>query len=330
MSGSLPLPCTLPEIHGFHHTSSQPMDDLALNQIIVFLAAAGIVIPILKRAQMSPVLGFLVVGIIVGPYGIARGAEADSWLRHVTVSDVAGVTALAELGIVFLLFTVGLELFLQRLWQLRKLVFGMGGAQIGATALIIGGIAYAFGNTSAAAFILGACLALSSTAIVIQLLSESGRFSTPVGQGSFAVLLAQDLAVVPLLFIVAAFAAEASTSLPVALGLALLQAALAVALILGIGKLCIQPLFRFVRASESPELFVAATLLIVIATASVTHAVGLSAALGAFLAGLLFAETEFRFDIEVDIEPFKGLLLGLFFTSVGMSINLAQVASNPI
>ena len=203
----------------------------------------------------------------------------------------------------------------------------MGGAQIGATALIIGGIAYAFGNTFAAAFILGACLALSSTAIVIQLLSESGRFSTPVGQGSFAVLLAQDLAVVPLLFIVAAFAAEASTSLPVALGLALL---LAVALILGIGKLCIQPLLRFVRASESPELFVAATLLIVIATASVTHAVGLSAALGAFLVGLLFAETEFRFDIEVDIEPFKGLLLGLFFMSVGMSINLAQVASNPV
>jgi monovalent cation:H+ antiporter-2, CPA2 family len=305
------------------------LDDLALNQIIVFLGAAGLIIPLVKRMRVSPVLGFLVVGILVGPYGITRDLDTDSWLRQLTVTDVAGVKALAELGIVFLLFTVGLELSLARLWQLRQQVFGLGGMQIVVTSLVIGAIAWAFGNTLEAAFVLGACLALSSTAIVIQLLSESGRFSTPVGQGSFAILLSQDLAVVPLLFIVAALASEATTSVPIALGLALMQAAAAILLILGLGKVCIQPLLRFVRIGNSPELFLAATLLVIIATASLTHAAGLSAALGAFLVGLLFAETEFRFDIEVDIEPFKGLLLGLFFMSIGMSIDLAEVARTP-
>jgi CPA2 family monovalent cation:H+ antiporter-2 len=160
--------------------------------------------------------------------------------------------------------------------------------------------------------VLGGCLALSSTAIVMQLLTEQGRFRSAVGRGSFAVLLAQDLAVVPILFLVGALGAKADGSLAGALLLAIGKATLAVLLIMGAGHLLLRPLFRLVSSTHSPELFIAATLLIVIATAATTHATGLSATLGAFLAGLLFAETEFRHEVEVDIEPFKGLLLGLF------------------
>jgi CPA2 family monovalent cation:H+ antiporter-2 len=178
--------------------------------------------------------------------------------------------------------------------------------------------------------VLGACLALSSTAIVMQLLTEQGRFGTPVGRASFAILLAQDIAVVPILFLVGALGASGDEGLLGALLIALGKAVAAVLLILGMGRLVIRPLFRFVGSVHSRELFIAATLLIVIATSATTHAVGLSAALGAFLAGLLFAETEFRHEIEVDIEPFKGLLLGLFFMSIGMIIDVAAILAEPL
>ena len=305
------------------------MEDLRLQELVVFLAAAGLVIPIVKRLRISPVFGFLLVGLAVGPHGLARLSEQYEWLRHVLITDVAGVRPLAELGVVFLLFMIGLELSLERLWAMRRLVFGMGSAQIVVSGLIIGIIAWAFGNSVQASVVLGSCLALSSTAVVMQLLTEQGRFGTAVGRGSFAVLLAQDLAVVPILFVVGTFGAHVAGSLVWSLGLALGQAVLAIFVILGVGRLLVQPLFRFVSSADSPEFFVAATLLIIIATAAATHAAGLSAALGAFLAGLLLAETEFRQEIEVNIEPFKGLLLGLFFMSVGMSIDLAEIATNP-
>ena len=305
------------------------MEDLRLQELVVFLAAAGLVIPIGKRLKISPVLGFLLIGLAVGPHGLARLAEQHEWLRHVLITDVASVRPLAELGVVFLLFMIGLELSLERLWAMRRLVFGMGSAQIVVSGLFIGIIAWAFGNSVQAAVVLGSCLALSSTAIVMQLLTEQGRFGTAVGRGSFAVLLAQDIAVVPILFVVGTFGAHGEGSLVWSFGLALGEAVLAVLVILGVGRLLVQPFFRFVSSAHNPEFFVAATLLIIIATAAVTHAAGLSAALGAFLAGLLLAETEFRQEIEVNIEPFKGLLLGLFFMSVGMGIDLAEISADP-
>ncbi|MER3393407.1 MAG: cation:proton antiporter, partial [Microcella pacifica] len=279
------------------------MHELRLQEIVVFLVAAGIVIPLGKRLRLSPVLGFLIIGLLVGPHGLARFADRYAWLEPALITDVEGVGALAELGVVFLLFMIGLELSFERLWGMRRLVFGLGSAQIGVTALVIGGCAFAFGNTLAAAVVLGACLALSSTAIVMQLLTEQGRFGSTVGRGSFAILLAQDIAVVPILFIVGALGAGDEGGVLLALGRALGTAALAVILILGVGRVVLRPLFRFVSGARSPELFMAATLLIVIATAAITESAGLSAALGAFLAGLLFAETEFRHEIEVDIEP---------------------------
>ncbi|GMQ77037.1 MAG: cation:proton antiporter [Gammaproteobacteria bacterium] len=306
------------------------MEELRLQEAVVFLAAAGLVIPIAKRLDWSPVFGFLLVGLAVGPYGLARFAEQYQWLRYVLITDVAGVRALAELGIVFLLFMIGLELSLGRLWGMRRMVFGMGMAQIVLTGVTIGTIAWGFGSSVEAAVILGGGLALSSTAIVIQLLTEQGRFGTAVGRGSFAVLLAQDIAVVPILFVVGSLGTRAGGSLAATLGLAIAEALLAVVLILGVGRLLVRPTFRYVSSLHSPDLFMALTLLIIIATAAATHAAGLSAALGAFLAGLVFAETEFRHEIEVNIEPFKGLLLGVFFMSVGMIIDPAEVLANPL
>jgi len=296
----------------------------------VFLAAAALVIPLARRFQLSPVLGFLLVGLAVGPHGLARLAERHEWLRYVLITDVAGVRALAELGVVFLLFMIGMELTLKRLWGMRRTVFGMGSAQILLCALVIGAIARGFGNSLEASVILGGCLALSSTAIVIQLLTEQGRFGTSVGRGSFAILLAQDMAVVPMLFVVGSLGARGEGSLAATLGLAIGQALLAMLIILGIGRLVVRPVFRYVSGLHSPDLFMAVTLLIIITTAATTHAAGLSAALGAFLAGLLFAESEFRHEIEVNIEPFKGLLLGLFFMSVGMVIDPLEILANPL
>ena len=304
------------------------MEELRLQDAVVFLAAAALVIPIARRFQLSPVLGFLLVGLAVGPHGLARLAEQHGWLRYVLITDVAGVRALAELGVVFLLFMIGMELTLKRLWGMRRTVFGMGSAQILLSALVIGVIARGFGNSLEASVILGGCLALSSTAIVIQLLTEQGRFGTSVGRGSFAILLAQDMAVVPMLFVVGSLGARGDGSLATTLGLAIGEALLAMLLILGIGRLVVRPVFRYVSNLHSPDLFMAVTLLIIIATAAATHAAGLSAALGAFLAGLLFAETEFRHEIEVNIEPFKGLLLGLFFMSVGMIIDPLEILAN--
>jgi CPA2 family monovalent cation:H+ antiporter-2 len=305
------------------------MEALKLHDAVVFLAAAGIIIPIVKRFRMSGVLGFLLVGLAVGPFGLARFSDTAGWLSVVLITDPAGVRALAELGVVFLLFMIGLELSLERLWALRRLVLGMGGAQIIVTAAVIGMIAAHFGNATAASIVLGACLALSSTAVVMQLLTEQGRFGTGVGRASFAVLLAQDMAVVPILLLIGALG-EDSPNLAASIGYALGAAALAVAMILGVGRVALRPLFRFASQARSPEPFMAMTLLVILATAALTHAAGLSAALGAFLAGILLAETEFRHEIEVNIEPFKGLLLGLFFITVGMGIDLAAIAADPL
>jgi len=311
-----------------------PAHSLHLHEVIVFLVVAGIAVPLIHRLKVSPVLGYLLVGLLVGPYGVARFTDTLPWLEYMVIADLDGVRALAELGIVFLLFMIGLELSVERLWSMRRMVFGLGAAQVVVTGTVIAGIAWLFDNPVPAALVLGAGFALSSTAIVMQLLTEKRRLGTAAGRTSFAILLFQDLAVLPILFILGAFAAfgaggSGEGSVALSFALALGQAAIAVVVIMVAGRLVIRPLFRLIGAAGSSDVFLAAVLLVIIGTAVATEAAGLSMALGAFLAGLVLAETEYRHEINVDIEPFKGLLIGLFFVSVGMAIDVVMVAARP-
>ncbi len=305
------------------------VDTLDLREAMVFFFAAGIIVPLARRFGISPVFGFLVVGLVIGPHGVARFADALPWLHYVLITDLDGVRPLAELGVVFLLFMIGLELSLNRLWAMRRRVFGLGGAQILITGAVIAFIAWLFENPLAVAVVLGAGFALSSTAVVMQLLAENRRLGTATGRASFAILLCQDLAVLPILFLVGVFGAQSDAPVLTAFAWAIAEAMIAVAAILAIGRLVVRPVFRFVGSTASREMFLALVLLVIVGTALATKQFGLSMALGAFLAGLLLAETEYRHEIEVDIEPFKGLLLGLFFVSVGMSIDVSQAAAEP-
>ena len=302
---------------------------LNLHAVIVFLVAAGVVVPLFYRLRLSPVLGFLIVGLLIGPHGFGRFVDVAPWLQYAVITDLDGVSALAELGVVFLLFMIGLELSADRLWAMRRMVFGLGGAQVVLTGVVIAVIASSFGNSPTAAVVLGAAFSLSSTAIVMALLAENRRLGTRVGRTGFSILLFQDLAVLPILFLISALAAQGDESPAIAFGMAIGQALFAIVLIIGIGRLLIRPLFRFIGADASREMFLALVLLVIIGTAVATQQAGLSMALGAFLAGLLLAETEYRHEIEIDIAPFKGLLLGLFFVSVGMSLDIAQFAATP-
>lgn len=305
-----------------------------LREVVVLLGATGLVALACHRARLSTVIGFLAVGVLIGPHGLGALVPEDSWAGLLVIRESEGMKVAAELGVAFLLFMIGLELSVERLWRMRGLVFGLGAAQVGVTAAVIAGFAYAFGNSLAAAVALGAGLALSSTAIVVQLLAERGRLGTPAGRAAFGVLLFQDLAVVPVLLLVGllgAAGARALTGGEIALDvlLALGKAALAILLIVAAGRLVLRPVLRAVAATESREAFLAAVLLAAIGTAIATEAAGLSLALGAFLAGVLLAETEFRAQVAVDLEPFKGLLLGVFFVSVGLMIDLGAVAREP-
>jgi monovalent cation:proton antiporter-2 (CPA2) family protein len=308
-------------------------ETLDFRQAIIFLFAAGIVVPLFRRAGISPVFGFLLAGLVIGPHGLARFAADLPWLHYLLIEDIKGVKALAELGVVFLLFMIGLELSMERLWSMRRRVFGLGGAQIMLTAVVISVIASFFENTLAAAVVLGFGFALSSTAIVMQLLTENRRLGTATGRMGFSILLCQDIAVLPILLLVGAFAvetAQSGLSIAIAFGQAIFEALVAMAAILLIGRIVIGPILRFYGGAANREMFIALVLLIVIGTAIATEYAGMSMALGAFLAGLLLAETEYRHAIEVDIEPFKGLLLGLFFLSIGMSIDVSAIFDNPI
>jgi monovalent cation:proton antiporter-2 (CPA2) family protein len=305
------------------------MSGLDLQDVIVFLVVAGILVPVAHRYRLSPVLGFLLVGLLIGPYGLGRFIDSFPWLRNITISSSENVHVLAEFGVVFLLFMIGLELSFDRIWAMRRYVFGLGGSQVVVTSLAIGSIALLFGNSPQAAIILGAAFALSSTAVVLQILTEEHRLGSPSGRASFSILLLQDIAVVPILFIVSVLGTTSGESVSIAFLEALGLAGVTISAILLIGRLVIRPLFRLVGATRNRELFMAATLLIIILTAVISAEAGMSMALGAFLAGLLFAETEYRREIEVDIEPFKGLLLGVFFMSVGMGIDLAYVLDRP-
>jgi len=294
-------------------------------EIVVLLVAAGIAVPLLHRWRLNSVLGYVLVGALIGPFGLGLWVDSAPWLARIVISDVQGVQRVAELGVIFLLFVIGLELSFARLWAMRRLVFGFGGLQIIACGSAIFLCTLALGIELEASLIVAACLALSSTAIVVQLLQERRQFTSAVGQTSFAVLLMQDLAVVPILLLVGVLAAPHSDSVPSLLGIALFKAISVVALIYLAGRLLMRPLIRMVARARSPEMFMAITLLIVIGTAALTGMAGLSMALGAFLAGLLLAETEYQHRVEVEIEPFKGLLLGLFFIGVGMGVDYRVV-----
>jgi len=304
-----------------------------LREILLFLALAGILIPLLQRLRVNQVLGFLAAGALLGPFGLGLWAGELQWLSVVTFPKLEGVAVLAELGVLFLMFMIGLELSVERLWAMRRWVFGAGVAQLSLSAAAIGAAAWLFGNAWQVALLLGLVLALSSTAVVIQLLVERRQLGTPMGRATFAVLMLQDLAVVPLLILVGILA-DGATGGPGGAGglvaLSLVKAAVAVAAIWFVGRRVIRPLFRTLARDRQPDVFMALTLLSTLSIAGLTAAAGLSMALGALLAGLLLSETEFRHEVEVTIEPFRGLLMGLFFMSVGMGVDLRAVAASPL
>ncbi len=302
----------------------------AFSDALVVLGTAGIVVPIVSRLGFSPVLAYLGAGALLGPLGLGSLINSVPALFWFTVGDAKDVAGIAELGIVFLLFLIGLELSLHRLLTMRRLVFGLGGLQVLITTALLAGGAVYFGKSPSEAIILGGSLSLSSTAIVLELLSRQERLTTNVGRASFAVLLLQDLAVIPILMFISLLAAGPSGSVLASLGRALLQAALALAVIVVFGRVLLRPLFRMVAATRSRDLFIATTLFVIIAAGVIANQAGLSMALGAFVAGLLLAETEYRKAIEATIEPFKGLLLGIFFFTVGMDIDVRELLREPL
>ena len=267
-----------------------------------------IVVPIFRRFQASAVLGYLVAGSAIGPHGLDLLREPRA------------VTALADLGVIFLLFSIGLGLSVERLTSLRRYVFGLGTLQVVITTLAITLTLRLAGVSGDAALVLGAGLALSSSAIVLQMLVERREIATMQGRVAFAVLLLQDLAVVPLLTLVPLLPGT-GPGLGVALGLAFLKAVAALVLIVAIGRLALRPVLRAVARGGTPELFIGIVLLLVLGIGWLTQQAGLSMALGAFLAGLLVAETEYRPQVESDVQPFRGILLALFFMTVGMGID---------
>lgn len=286
-----------------------------LDNILVFLITAVVIVFAFRSIRVSSVLGFLVAGILVGP--------------HMTgfVSDPADTQFLGELGVVFLLFTIGLELPVQRLMALGKFVFGLGVAQVVITCIVITSITvFVFGFSIETSILLGSALALSSTAVVLQVLNERKEMAAGYGRASFSVLLLQDLAVVLILVLTTTIGME-GTSVYAELAYAGIKALIAFTAIIGIGRLVLRPVFRVMAATGSHELFMATSFLVVLGTSFITEVFGLSMELGAFLAGMLLAETEYRHQIEADIEPFRGLLLGVFFMSVGMRIDLHVLVS---
>jgi Kef-type K+ transport system membrane component KefB/voltage-gated potassium channel Kch len=308
---------------------ASPVDPSAYKEALIFLAAAGVVIPIFRKLGLSSILGFLIVGALIGPNMLGRLADTYPWLGNFVFTESEELSQFADLGVVFLLFLIGIELSFERLITMRRLVFGLGGLQMLVTTIVLTVIGLWLGLAAAEALILGAALSLSSTAIVVQLLSDAKRLGTHTGRASFSVLLFQDLAVIPILLLVNVLGANETGFGLSAIFTAIFQALIAIALIVVVGRFLLRPLLRLVAHARSGDLFMATTLLIAVGAGYAASLAGLSMALGAFLAGLLLAETEFRREVEAIIEPFKGLLLGAFFLLVGAGIDLSQVAVYP-
>jgi len=285
-----------------------------LEQALVYLAAGVIAVPVFKRLGLGSVLGYLVAGVAIGPWGMRL------------VSDPQTVLQIAEFGVVLLLFLVGLELNAQRVWAMRRAIFGLGGAQVVATIAAVAGIAVALGQPLLVGVIAGMGFAMSSTAIGLATLTEKNLLATPGGQASFAVLLFQDLAVVPLLLILSFFTGAGNQfSWKDAA-----EAAGMIVLLILAGRFLVRPVLRYIAATNLREVFIGFSLLVVLGTAALMAGVGLSMALGAFLAGVMLADSEYRHELVLDIDPFKGLLLGLFFIAVGMSVDVSLFLRSPL
>ncbi len=285
-----------------------------LQEAVVYLLAALIMVPISRKLGFGSVLGYLAAGIIIGPFGLGFVKDAEHILHF------------AELGVVFLLFVIGLELQPSRLWVLRRMIFGLGSTQVVISAGVIAAVGLGFGLALNEAVLVGLILALSSTAFVLQLLAEKKELTTTHGRAAFAILLFQDLAVIPLIAILPMFGAAAGQ------GFKLDDFAIAFATICGLvigGHYLLRPVLRIAARTQIPEIFTATALLVVIGAALLMQAAGMSMVLGAFIAGMLLADSEYRHELEADIAPFKGLLLGLFFIAVGMSVNLGLLIQQP-
>lgn len=291
---------------------------------LVILGAAGVVIPAFARFRISPVIGFILVGLLVGPAGLGAMAGGMPWLNYVTISNPEAVEPFAEFGIILLLFAIGLELSFRRLWTMRRLVFGVGAAELIVCALLIGLALHAFGQSWSGSVALGLALALSSTALVLPLVGTT----SPVGRSALAMLLFEDLAIVPIIFALGAMAPYAGASGFGGLVNTLLLGGAVVAAMLVLGRLLLPRLFAQAARTKSPELFLAASLLVVIVASLATTAAGLSPLMGALLAGILIAETDYHSEVEVITAPFRGLALGIFLITVGMSVDVRLVAAN--
>jgi monovalent cation:proton antiporter-2 (CPA2) family protein len=287
-----------------------------LADILVLLAAAVIAVPLFRRLGLGSVLGYLVAGAIVGPWGLGF------------IDRIEEIRYIAEFGVIFLLFIIGIELKPARLWAMRRMVFGLGTAQVVLTGMAIAGLALLFDQPPGAAVIIGFGLALSSTAYGLQILTERGEMGTTHGHAALSILLLQDLAVVPLLTLVSLLAAD--TALLEGIEFAVLEAILVIAFVILVGRFLLSPVLRLVATSPAAEVFTAAAMFAVLGTAWLMEEVGLSLALGAFLAGLMMADSHYRHQVIADVEPFRGILLGLFFMGVGMSIDLGLLGDHGV
>jgi monovalent cation:proton antiporter-2 (CPA2) family protein len=292
------------------------MDSLT-EQALVFIASAIVLVPLFQKLRFGSVLGYLIAGVLVGPFGLKLIPSSESVIHF------------AELGVVFLLFLIGLEIQPSKLWSMRRHLVGLGGLQVLLSTLIFGAAAYATGLPPQASMILGFSLSLSSTAYALQTLIERNEFNTESGRASFAVLLMQDLVAIPALALIPLFAL--GDAAPRAFDwLGALRSAGTILAILVAGRFLIRPAFRFIAATRAREIFVAATLFIVLGVSVLMQKIGLSAALGTFVAGVLLADSEYRHEIETSLEPFKGLLMGLFFIAVGMGVSLDLILQKPL
>jgi CPA2 family monovalent cation:H+ antiporter-2 len=295
-----------------------------LSDALVILGAAGVVIPAFARFRITPVIGFILVGLLVGPFGLGSMAHEMPWLNYVTISNPHAIEPFAEFGIILLLFSIGLELSFRRLWTMRRQVLGLGAAELFGAAALIGAGLLMLGESGSGSVALGLALALSSTAIVLPLVGAS----TPVGRSALAMLLFEDLAIVPIIFLLGALAPQADSGGWGGFGRTMLLGGGTIAAMLVLGRFFLPRLFAQAARTKSPELFLAASLLVVIAASLATTAAGLSPIMGALIAGILIAETEYHSEVEVITAPFRGLALGIFLITVGMSVNVARIMAD--